>query len=51
MFIPLRRYPGGFVGRCDGTPVTVPRDPVSGVLAFHCGRTAAEHLVEIAPAP
>ena len=51
LFVPARRYPTGFVVRCDGNPVTAPpRDPVSGTVAFGCGDGRGERLVELAPA-
>ena len=50
LFVPTRRYPGGFTLRCDGTAVTAPRDPVASTVTFRCGRGNVEHVVELAPA-
>jgi hypothetical protein len=51
LFVPPRRYPGGFVLRCDGAPVTRPRSTAIGKVTFRCGRARGERLVELAPAP
>ena len=49
LFVPARRYPAGFVLRCDGKSVPGRRDPVRGVVRFGCGRGPGERLVELAP--
>jgi len=46
LFVPARRYPAGFVLRCDGAPVSA----AAGVVSFRCGRGRGERLVELAPA-
>ena len=51
LFVPPRRYPGGFVLRCDGAPVGRPKSNGSGKVTFRCGRGRGERLVELAPAP
>jgi endoglycosylceramidase len=49
LFVPARRYPRGFVLRCNGRTLRAPRDPVRGVVRFHCGRGPGERLVELEP--
>jgi endoglycosylceramidase len=50
LFVPARRYPGGFVLRCDGVEIASAADPVSSVVSFRCGRGRGAHLVELTPA-
>jgi hypothetical protein len=50
LYVPPRRYPTGFVLRCDGRPVTE-RAARAGKVTFRCGRGQGERLVELAPAP
>jgi endoglycosylceramidase len=51
LFVPPRRYPNGFVLRCDGQPLAVPRSAKNGVVQVRCGRGGGERLVEVEPAP
>jgi len=51
LFVPPRRYPDGFVLRCDGQPLAVPRSAKNGVVQVRCGRGSGERLVEVEPAP
>jgi endoglycosylceramidase len=51
LFVPPRRYPAGFVLRCDGQPLAVPRSARNGVVQVRCGRGGGERLVEVEPAP
>ena len=50
LFVPPRRYPDGFVLRCDGRPLAVPRSAKNGVVQVRCGRGGGERLVEVEPA-
>jgi len=50
LFVPPRRYPNGFVLRCDGRPMPVPRTAKDGVVQLRCGRGDGERLVEVEPA-
>ena len=50
LFVPPRRYPDGFVLRCDGRPLALPRSATSGVVQVRCGRGSGERLVEVDPA-
>ena len=47
LFVPARRFPGGFALSCDGTPVAAPPGPV---VTLRCGPGRGEHLVELIPA-
>jgi len=49
LFVPARRYPSGFVVRCDGRVLAASRDPVTGAVRFRCGRRGGEALVELEP--
>ena len=51
VFVPSRRYPSGFTVRCDGVPLAVTQDPVTGTISFPCGARRAEHTVTIDPLP
>ncbi len=51
LFVPARRYPNGFVLRCDGRTLSPKHDPDDGTLTVRCGRGAGERLVELVPAP
>jgi len=50
LFVPARRYPGGFVLRCDGGPIAASPDAATGVVSFRCGRGRGEHVVDLMPA-
>ena len=47
LFVPARRFPGGFALRCDGKAVAAPPGPV---VTLRCGRGPGERLVELTPA-
>ena len=47
LFVPPRRYPGGFAVRCNGRPVATSPGPV---VTLRCGRGRGERLVELSPA-
>jgi endoglycosylceramidase len=51
LFVPPRRYPDGFLLRCDGHPLAVPRAAKDGVVRLRCGRGDGVHLVEVEPSP
>ncbi len=50
LYVPARRYPNGFVVRCNGAVVTPAMDAGGQVATLRCGRGAGERLVELAPA-
>jgi hypothetical protein len=50
LFVPARRYPGGFVVRCDGETITPQPGDRPGTFVLRCGRGRGERLVELAPA-
>jgi endoglycosylceramidase len=50
LFVPPRRYPGGFVMRCDGRPLATPRSAKDGIVQVRCGRDGGERVVEVEPA-
>lgn len=50
LYVPSRRYPNGFVVRCNGTVVRPAVDRTGQVATLRCGRGAGERLVEVAPA-
>jgi len=49
LFVPPRRFPAGFVLRCDGRPLPIPRNAKDGILTLRCGKGAGERLVELEP--
>jgi hypothetical protein len=51
LFVPPRRFPNGFVLRCDGRPLPAPRSAQDGVITVRCGRAGDERLVELEPSP
>jgi hypothetical protein len=50
LYVPARRYPDGFVVRCNGAAVTPSLDRTGQIATLRCGRGAGERLVELAPA-
>jgi endoglycosylceramidase len=50
LFVPARRYPAGFVVRCDGAPANPTPGSLAGTFTLRCGRGRGERLVELAPA-
>lgn len=49
LYVPRRRYPDGFVVRCNGAVVTPAMDASGQVATLRCGRGAGERLVELSP--
>ena len=49
LFVPPRRYPEGFVVRCDGRQLAVPRSAKDGVVQVRCGSGGGERLIEVEP--
>jgi endoglycosylceramidase len=50
LFVPARRFPGGFELRCDGAVIRRPRANRHGAVRLRCGRGRGEHVVTLAPA-
>ena len=50
LFVPARRYPGGFVVRCNGAQIAAAPGARAGTVMLRCGRGRGERLVELAPA-
>ena len=49
LYVPVRRYPNGFVLRCNGQVTRATAHPGTGVVRLGCGSSGGTSTVEIAP--